>query len=82
MGISFPNYIKSELPEKHDGRKMVISCLRAETRPIPEIDSEEDLIAFVASHPEVSIPPYGALSCIYDDWREWQFQQEKRGGAE
>lgn len=82
MGISFSDYIKSELPERHDGRKAVIASLRAETRPIPEISSEEDLISFVAAHPEVSIPPYGALSCIYDDWREYQFQQEKRGGAE
>lgn len=81
MSISFSDYIKSELPERYDGRKAVLSSLRSETRPIPQMDSENDLIAFVASHPEVSIPPYGAISCLYSDWREYQFQ-EKRGGAE
>lgn len=82
MGISFSNFIHSELPARANSRDAVLSSLRAEARPIPEIDSENDLIAFVASHPDISIPPYGALSCIYDDWREYQFQQEKRGGAE
>ena len=42
------------------------------------MDSENDLIAFVASHPEVSIPPYGAIYCVYDDWREYQLQEERR----
>ncbi|GBR57814.1 hypothetical protein AA18889_1344 [Acetobacter senegalensis DSM 18889] len=82
MGISFANFIHSELPARANSRDAVISSLRSETRPIPEIDSENDLIAFVASHPDVSIPPYGAISCLYSDWREYQFQQEKRGGAE
>ena len=78
MSISFSDYINSALPERYDGRKAVISSLRAETRPIPQMDSENDLIAFVASHPEVSIPPYGAIYCVYDDWREYQLQEERR----
>lgn len=78
MGISFSDYIKSALPERYDGRKAVIAGLRAETRPMPEIGSEEDLFSFVASHPDVSRPPYGAISCVYDDWREYQFQEERR----
>lgn len=81
MSISFSDFIKSELPKRADSRKAVISSLRAETRPIPEISSENDLIRFVASHPDVSIPPYGAISCLYADWREYQFHEE-RGGAE
>ncbi|GEC62064.1 hypothetical protein GOX01_23950 [Gluconobacter oxydans] len=81
MSISFSDFIRSESPKVANGRDAVLSSLRAETRPIPEIDSEEDLISFVAAHPEVSIPPYGAISCLYSDWREYQFQEE-RGGAE
>lgn len=82
MSISFSNFIRSKLPERHDGRKAVLSSLRAETRPIPEIDSEEDLFSFVAAHPEVSIPPYGVLSGLYEEWREYQFQATLRGGVE
>lgn len=81
MSISFSDFIKSELPKRANGRDAVLSSLRAETRPIPEIDCEEDLISFVAAHPEASMLPYGAISCLYEDWREYQFQEE-RGGAE
>lgn len=81
MSISFSDFIKSELPKRANGRDAVVGALRAETRPIPEIHCEEDLIRFVASHPDVSIPPYGAISCLYADWREYQFHEE-RGGAE
>lgn len=79
MGISFSDFIKSGLPKRADSRKAVIAALRAETRPIPEIHCENDLISFVASHPEVSIPPYGAISCLYSDWREYQFKAAVRG---
>lgn len=82
MSISFSDFIRSKLPKRANGRDAVLSSLRAETRPIPEISSEEDLISFVAAHPEVSIPPYGAISCLYSDWREYQFQASLRGGAE
>lgn len=82
MSISFSDFIRSELPKRANSRNAVIASLRAETRPIPEISSEEDLIRFVASHPEVSILPYGAISCLYSDWREYQFQAALRGGAE
>ncbi|MCP1244007.1 hypothetical protein [Acetobacter lambici] len=81
MGISFSDFIQSGLPNHANSRNAVIAALRAEKRPIPEIDCEEDLISFVAAHPDVAIPPYGAISCLYSDWREYQFQEE-RGGAE
>lgn len=80
MGISFSDYIGSKLPEQHDGRNAMLAALRAETRLIPEPTCENDLIAFVDSHPDVSIPPYGAISCIYEDWRDCQFQEALRGG--
>ena len=82
MSISFSDFIKSGLPKRVDSRNAVLTALRAETRPIPEIDCEDDLIAFVASHPDVSIPPYGAISCLYSDLREYQLQAALRGGVE
>lgn len=80
--ISFSDFIKSGLPKRADSRKALLTALRAETRLIPEINCEDDLIRFVASHPDVSIPPYGAISCLYSDWREYQLQASLRGGAE
>ena len=79
--ISFSDFIKSGLPKRVDSRNAVLAALRAETRPIPQPDCEDDLIAFVAAHPEVSVPPYGAISCLYADWREYQ-QAALRGGVE
>jgi hypothetical protein len=81
MSISFSDFIKSELPKRANGRDAVVAALRAEARPIPEIHCENDLISFVAAHPDVAIPPYGAISCLYADWREYQ-QAAVRGGAE
>ena len=82
MSISFSDFIKSELPKIANSRKAAIKAFRAETRPIPEIHCENDLIRFVASHPEVSIPPYGAISCLYSDWRSYQFKAALRVGEE
>ena len=82
MSISFSDFIKSGLPKRADSRKALLTALRAETRPIPQPDCEDDLIAFVASHPDVSVPPYAAISCLYADWREYQFQAALRGGVE
>ena len=82
MSISFSDFIKSGLPKRANGRDAVVAALRAEARPIPQPDCEDDLIAFVASHPDVSVPPYAAISCLYADWREYQFQAALRGGVE
>lgn len=76
--ISFREYINSNLPEKYDGRKCIISDLRSDSRAIPEIDSEDDLITFVSSHPEVSIPPYGTLYGLYEEWRAYQHYARKK----
>ncbi|GBR24779.1 hypothetical protein [Gluconobacter japonicus] len=79
--MTFKEYINSELPELYDGRALVIESLRNDTREIPILESEDDLISFVASHPNVSIPPYGILSGLYAEWRGHQFHAA-RGGVE
>lgn len=77
--MTFKEYINSDLPELYDGRALVIKDLRSDTREIPKVGTEEDLISFVASHPEVSLPPYGILSGLYEEWRDYQFHAAREG---
>lgn len=49
MSISFSDFIKSELPEKYNGRNFALKDLREETKPLPNFNTVDDLKDFALS---------------------------------